>query len=118
MMANCFDVGTYDDVRPHGHGYGSLRRLAQRQAWDPEHSRFFLEPPGVGKNEACTGSEGQEIEVAERLGENQIRHRPCLLEHGELLKALLGSWSAWSVIVKGFCRRLPPRVLFALRVSD
>ena len=45
--------------------------VAQGEAGDAEEGRLLLDPPGVGEDGAGVGGQREEVEVAERLGEQQ-----------------------------------------------
>ena len=58
---------------PSPDGHRTLGVGAQGEAGDAEVGRLLLDPAGVGEDRAGVGEQGEEVEVAERLGEQQPR---------------------------------------------
>ena len=59
-----------DAVGAVGDGHRPLGVFAQRQAGNAERGRFLLQTAGVGEDQAARATSGQEVDVAERLGQD------------------------------------------------
>jgi len=79
-------VRTDDRVRSHGDRHGAFGVWSHRESRNPGYRGLFLESPGIGEHMLRTRGERQEVEVAQGLGELEIRHRVCTLNERQLLE--------------------------------
>ena len=74
-------------IRALRHGDRAFGVLAHRQTGNAELRRFFLHAAGIGQHQARVADQFHEIEIAERLGENQIGQRLALVLIDDLARA-------------------------------